>query len=103
MKDSLGRHHLAHRLKGCSASSGAGSSTIAPAPPAITLTEAALKNLKRLRDDAGDETLLLRMGVKSGGCSGETGRGASSSEDELAGSFNCLLWITCAAYLPFEV
>ncbi|BDA43367.1 Uncharacterized protein ycf83 [Coccomyxa sp. Obi] len=49
---------------------GAASSTIASAPPAITLTEAALKNLKRLRDEAGDKTLLLRMGVKSGGCSG---------------------------------
>lgn len=45
-----------------------------PAPPAITLTEAALKNLKRLRDEVGDETLLLRMGVKSGGCSGGSPR-----------------------------
>ena len=35
-----------------------------------------MKNLKRLRDEAGDETLLLRMGVKSGGCSGEQGNKA---------------------------
>jgi hypothetical protein len=51
----------------CSSTEGYKTKT---APPAITLTEAALKNLKRLREDMGDEKLLLRMGVKSGGCSG---------------------------------
>ncbi|EIE22381.1 FeS cluster assembly accessory/regulatory protein [Coccomyxa subellipsoidea C-169] len=54
----------------CFSSSDAAGSTVAPAPPAITLTEAALKNLKRLREDTGDEKVILRMGVKSGGCSG---------------------------------
>ena len=39
-------------------------------PPLITITDAALKNLKRLREDAGNEKVLLRMGVRSGGCSG---------------------------------
>ena len=43
-------------------------------PPAITLTEAALTHLKRLRDDSGSDRLLLRMGVKSGGCSGIASR-----------------------------
>lgn len=42
----------------------------AAAPPLITITDPALKNLKRLREDAGNEKLLLRMGVRSGGCSG---------------------------------
>ena len=42
----------------------------AAAPPLISITDAALKNLKRLREDAGNDKLLLRMGVRSGGCSG---------------------------------
>lgn len=46
------------------------SSPPAAAPPLITITDAALKNLKRLREEAGNEKLLLRMGVRSGGCSG---------------------------------
>lgn len=41
----------------------------APAAPAITLTENALSHLRRMRERKG-EGLLLRMGVKSGGCSG---------------------------------
>ncbi len=45
----------------------------APAP-AITLTPEALEHLKKLRADAkapGDHSLLvLRVGVKQGGCSG---------------------------------
>ena len=36
----------------------------------IALTEQALKHLKRLREDSGSDSLLLRVGVKSGGCSG---------------------------------
>ena len=46
------------------------SSPPAAAPPLITITDPALKNLKRLREEAGNEKLLLRMGVRSGGCSG---------------------------------
>jgi len=43
----------------------------APPPPAITLSDAALSHLQKLRSDSsGDDNLLLRMGVKSGGCSG---------------------------------
>ncbi|EFN57469.1 hypothetical protein CHLNCDRAFT_20890, partial [Chlorella variabilis] len=38
--------------------------------PPITLSDAALAHLKKLREDSGDKQLLLRMGVKSGGCSG---------------------------------
>ena len=41
----------------------------APAAPAISLTENALSHLRRMRERKG-EGLLLRMGVKSGGCSG---------------------------------
>jgi iron-sulfur cluster assembly accessory protein len=36
----------------------------------IALTEQALSHLVRLRSDVGGETLLLRVGVKQGGCSG---------------------------------
>jgi len=42
----------------------------APPPPAITLSDAALSHLQKLRSDSGGDKLLLRMGVKSGGCSG---------------------------------
>jgi iron-sulfur cluster assembly protein len=47
----------------------------APAPAAtaaapITLTDAALSHLKKLRAEAGGGELLLRVGVKQGGCSG---------------------------------
>ena len=60
------------------ASAPAGRATTATPPPAITLTDAALAHLHKLRaesvssgggGDAG-KPLLLRMGVKSGGCSG---------------------------------
>lgn len=47
----------------------AGKAVAAPPPP-ITLTDAALAHLAKLREESGDERLLLRMGVKSGGCSG---------------------------------
>lgn len=43
---------------------------MAAPPPPITLTDAALAHLTKLRDESGDDRLLLRMGVKSGGCSG---------------------------------
>ena len=36
----------------------------------ISLSEDALRHLKRLREDSGGQELLLRVGVKSGGCSG---------------------------------
>lgn len=35
----------------------------------IQMTETALKQLKRLRDDQGQD-LILRVGVRQGGCSG---------------------------------
>lgn len=37
---------------------------------AITLTDAALAHLKKMRAEVGGAELLLRVGVKSGGCSG---------------------------------
>ncbi|PSC67830.1 iron-sulfur cluster assembly [Micractinium conductrix] len=43
---------------------------VKPLAPAITLTDRALEHLTKLRSDSGGEKLLLRMGVKSGGCSG---------------------------------
>jgi iron-sulfur cluster assembly protein len=43
--------------------------TTTPAP-VITLTEAALKEVKRLMNVQGIETGGLRLGVKGGGCSG---------------------------------
>jgi iron-sulfur cluster assembly protein len=48
----------------------AGKSVVAPPVQPITLTDAALAHLKKLRAESGDAQLLLRMGVKSGGCSG---------------------------------
>ena len=54
----------------CASAAVETSSPPAAAPPLITITDAALKNLKRLREDAGNDNLLLRMGVRSGGCSG---------------------------------
>ncbi|KAI3438642.1 hypothetical protein D9Q98_001064 [Chlorella vulgaris] len=47
-----------------------GKSVVAPPVQPITLTDAALAHLKKLRAESGDAQLLLRMGVKSGGCSG---------------------------------
>lgn len=41
------------------------------APPTpITLTDAALNHLKKLKTERGQEKAVLRVGVKSGGCSG---------------------------------
>ena len=56
-------------------SSAAGSTAVAPPPPAITLTDKALDHLKKLRSESGSDRMLLRIGVKSGGCSGK-GTGA---------------------------
>jgi iron-sulfur cluster assembly 1 len=36
----------------------------------ITLTPAAMRQLERLRREEGRDSVLLRMGVRSGGCSG---------------------------------
>ena len=60
---------------------GATAAPVRAPPPAITLTDAALTHLKRLRDDSGSDQLLLRMGVKSGGCSGAASgpRGSAAS------------------------
>jgi len=45
---------------------------VAPSQPAeaIALTDRALNHLKKLRAEAGGQDLLLRVGVKQGGCSG---------------------------------
>jgi hypothetical protein len=39
-------------------------------PPAITLTDNSLLQLKKLKAESKGEQLVLRIGVKSGGCSG---------------------------------
>lgn len=36
----------------------------------ITVSDGALAHLKRMRQDKGNTALLLRVGVRSGGCSG---------------------------------
>jgi len=36
----------------------------------ISLTDKALAHLRKLRAESGGDELLLRIGVKSGGCSG---------------------------------
>ena len=38
--------------------------------PAITLTAAALEQLKKLKAESKGNELCLRIGVKAGGCSG---------------------------------
>ena len=44
---------------------------VAAAPkPAIGLSDKALTHLQKLRSQSGSDQLLLRIGVKSGGCSG---------------------------------
>ena len=48
----------------------AGPAVKAAPPPAITLSDAALAQCLKLRAETGGEELLLRVGVKSGGCSG---------------------------------
>lgn len=49
----------------------AGKIEINKAPPQpITLTEGALDHLKKLRVERGEDVAVLRVGVKSGGCSG---------------------------------
>lgn len=44
--------------------------TSADAGHPIKLTEGALQHLKKLRSEVGGADLLLRVGVKQGGCSG---------------------------------
>ena len=39
-------------------------------PQIVTFSDAAMKQLKSLRDEAKTDDLLLRMGVRAGGCSG---------------------------------
>jgi len=43
---------------------------VAPLAPAITLTAGALEQLKKLKAESKGNELCLRIGVKSGGCSG---------------------------------
>ncbi|MCP9464405.1 MAG: iron-sulfur cluster assembly accessory protein [Nitrospira sp.] len=45
-------------------------STATTSEPMITVTEAALKEIKRLMNVQGVETGGLRLGVRGGGCSG---------------------------------
>lgn len=63
-----------------------GKTKAAPPAPPITLSDAALAHLKKLREDSGDKQLLLRMGVKSGGCSGMSCEGVAS---RMAGTGCC--------------
>ena len=41
-----------------------------PTEALVTVTPAAIKQIKRLRDKKGNDQLGLRLGVKGGGCSG---------------------------------
>ena len=36
----------------------------------VTITDTAVKQIKRLLQKKGDDSLILRLGVKGGGCSG---------------------------------
>ncbi len=60
-------------------------------PNPITLTPAALQHLQKLRQESGGEGLLLRMGVKSGGCSGMS---CEPRGVQLGGGLCCLMaWL----------
>jgi iron-sulfur cluster assembly protein len=56
--------------RGSRFSTRAEGATAAPVKPVISLTDKALAHLRKLRAESGGDELLLRIGVKSGGCSG---------------------------------
>ncbi|WIA34081.1 hypothetical protein OEZ86_012458 [Tetradesmus obliquus] len=60
------------RLVTVRSDTGSAVATAAEVAPqhAITLTDNALSHLRKLQKEAGSESLLLRVGVKQGGCSG---------------------------------
>lgn len=65
------RHRAARRTRPLAAAASERPASKTKPPPPITLTETALEHLKKLRQESGGgEDLVLRMGVKSGGCSG---------------------------------
>lgn len=43
---------------------------VSTAPPPIGVTDRALQHLQKLQNERQNEALLLRIGVRSGGCSG---------------------------------
>ena len=55
----------------CSCIAGVTTAPVKPVKPVITLSDNALGHLHKLRAESGGDELLLRIGVKSGGCSGE--------------------------------
>ena len=61
-----------HRVNPCmAAASSTGKIEVNKAPPTpITLTDGATSHLKKLREERGEAKSVLRVGVKSGGCSG---------------------------------
>ena len=68
-------HYSHHRAMSSTRLSATGSATgkieINKAPPTpITLTEGAVSHLKKLKSERGEPKAVLRVGVKSGGCSG---------------------------------
>lgn len=66
------------------AASGAAAPVATP-PPAITLTDNALEHLKKLQADNKDANVLLRVGVRQGGCSGMSYQMDFETEGNIAG------------------
>lgn len=62
-------HKRLSRLSIRSSSSSVSAAPVEGLAPAISLTDNAMKHLKRIRSDR-NEDLCLRVGVKQGGCSG---------------------------------
>ncbi|CAD7705030.1 unnamed protein product [Ostreobium quekettii] len=60
---------VAHRRRQTRRACSATGNASAPPPP-IAVTNRALLHLKKLKSDRQDDSLLLRIGVRSGGCSG---------------------------------
>jgi iron-sulfur cluster assembly accessory protein len=62
---------MARTLVRVQANTTTGKIELNKAPPTpITLTDTAVNHLKKLKTERGEQKTVLRVGVKSGGCSG---------------------------------
>ncbi|PRW59324.1 Iron-sulfur cluster assembly accessory [Chlorella sorokiniana] len=82
------------RLAPVAQAAAAAEGAVKKPPNPITLTPAALEHLQKLRRESGGDGLLLRMGVKSGGCSGmsyvmDFEKQENVKKDDLVMSFEC--------------
>ena len=78
----------------------------------ITLSDKAVKHLERMKEDKGNAELLLRVGVRSGGCSGlsyamefeapdKVGKDDSGARDATVGL--CVVVVCCVPMAPAHI